>query len=164
MTEIMRYLCCQFSRVETSQMLSKQLGRLLDPTTHHHLNSIGHKHLHGHMMRPTCLPHQHCLITPHKAQRDLQLPILPHTAMLRSTNFRETPSFLSQAQSSTNFHSFCFKDVETVFTVGYVVEPGSLEAHRGWIVDKSYFQVIASTHPATVQDGFILRILLGARA
>ena len=42
---------------------------------------------------------------------------------------------LTQAQSSTNICSFCFEDAETVFTIRHVVEPYSLEAYRGRVID-----------------------------
>ena len=83
--------------------------------------------------------------------------------MLCNIVYRETYNILSQAQSSTNLCSFCFEDTETVFTVGYAVESGSLEAHGCRIVDDSHTQTIALACPTSIQDGSTLCVSSGVR-
>ena len=74
----------------------------------------------------------------------------------------ETRRALSPTQSSVDFCSLFFEDIEAVLTDRHVVEPDSLEAYRGWVIDYSHPSAAASADSTSVQDGSTLCIPSGA--
>ena len=76
----------------------------------------------------------------------------------------ETRSALSPTQSSADFCSICFEDVETVLPDRHVIEPSSSEAHRGRIIDRSHSEATTSASSPSIQDGLTLRLPSGAWA
>ncbi|RVX02939.1 hypothetical protein CK203_023146 [Vitis vinifera] len=65
---------------------------------------------------------------------------------------------IEKPSSSVDFCSIRFEDAETVFTVRHAIEPDSLEAYRGRVLDRFHSQATTLAYSTSVQDGSALCI------